>query len=70
MNLGVLFPQTEFGADPIAIKEYAQAAEGLGYESFERGSGEVNRVRSLLSAWAPQGVSFAHVGVRLLATAR
>ncbi|HKW72043.1 MAG TPA: LLM class F420-dependent oxidoreductase [Candidatus Dormibacteraeota bacterium] len=32
--LGVLFPQMEFGDDPIAIKEYAQTAEGLGYESL------------------------------------
>ncbi len=34
MKLGVLFPQMEFGADPIAIKEYAQTAEQLGYESL------------------------------------
>ena len=34
MKLGVLFPQTEFGADPVAIREYAQAAEDLGYESL------------------------------------
>jgi len=34
MKLGVLFPQTEFGADPVAITEYAQAAEDLGYESL------------------------------------
>jgi alkanesulfonate monooxygenase SsuD/methylene tetrahydromethanopterin reductase-like flavin-dependent oxidoreductase (luciferase family) len=34
MKLGVLFPQTELGADPIAMKEYAQAAEDLGYESL------------------------------------
>ena len=34
MKLGVLFPQTEFGADPGAIREYAQAAEDLGYESL------------------------------------
>lgn len=31
MNLGVVFPQTEFGNDPIAIRDYAQAAEGLGF---------------------------------------
>ena len=31
MKLGVVFPQTEFGNDPAAIKAYAQAAESLGY---------------------------------------
>lgn len=31
MQIGVTFPQTEIGADPAAIRDYAQAAEGLGY---------------------------------------
>jgi len=31
MKLGVVFPQTEIGNDPIAIRDYAQAAEQLGY---------------------------------------
>ena len=31
MHLGVVFPQTEIGADPLAIKDFAQAAEALGY---------------------------------------
>jgi probable F420-dependent oxidoreductase len=31
MQLGVVFPQTEIGADPAAIKDYAQTAEHLGY---------------------------------------
>ena len=31
MKLGVVFPQTEIGNDPGAIIEYAQAAEGMGY---------------------------------------
>jgi probable F420-dependent oxidoreductase len=34
MKLSVLFPQMEFGVDPIAIQEYAQTAEELGYESL------------------------------------
>ena len=29
MQVGVVFPQTEIGADPGAVKEFAQAAEGL-----------------------------------------
>ncbi len=32
MQLGVVFPQTEIGADPGAVKDYAQAAESLGYQ--------------------------------------
>ncbi len=31
MRFGVVFPQTEIGNDPIAIRDYAQAAEGMGY---------------------------------------
>src|SRR5215831_5372339 len=29
---GVVFPQIEFGDDPHAIRDYAQAAEALGYD--------------------------------------
>ena len=32
MKFGVVFPQTEIGSDPGAVREYAQAAESLGYE--------------------------------------
>jgi len=31
MRIGVVFPQTEIGADPYLIKDYAQAAEELGF---------------------------------------
>ena len=31
MNLGAILPQTEIGADPEALREYAQAVEELGY---------------------------------------
>jgi probable F420-dependent oxidoreductase len=31
MRLGVVFPQTEIGSDPGAVRDYAEAAEGLGY---------------------------------------
>lgn len=34
MKLGVVFPQIEFPSDPILIRDYAQTAEGLGYEYF------------------------------------
>ena len=29
MQVGVVFPQTEIGSDPIAVRDYAQTAEGL-----------------------------------------
>ena len=32
MKYGVVFPQTEFPSDPIAIKDFAQAVESLGYD--------------------------------------
>jgi len=31
MRIGVVFPQTEIGADPVAIRDFAQASEALGY---------------------------------------
>ncbi len=31
MKIGVTFPQTEIGSDPAALRDYAQAAEGLGF---------------------------------------
>lgn len=34
MRIGVTFPQTEFGNDPGAIREYARAVEGLGFRHF------------------------------------
>src|SRR3954447_10828045 len=32
MQLGVIFPQTEIGTDPKAIRDFVQAAEDLGYD--------------------------------------
>src|SRR3989304_3958027 len=31
MRIGVVFPQTEFGNGPAAIRDYVQTAEGLGF---------------------------------------
>jgi probable F420-dependent oxidoreductase len=31
MNIGVVFPQLEIGANPTVLRDYAQTAEGLGY---------------------------------------
>ena len=33
MKAGVVFPQTEIGADPAAVRDYVQAAEGLGFST-------------------------------------
>jgi len=32
MRLGAIFPQTEIGADPAGVRDFAQAAEDLGYD--------------------------------------
>jgi probable F420-dependent oxidoreductase len=32
MQTGVIFPQTEIGSDPGAVRDFAQAAEAMGYE--------------------------------------
>jgi probable F420-dependent oxidoreductase len=34
MKIGVVFPQTEIGTDPAAIRDYAQAVEAMGYTHF------------------------------------
>jgi probable F420-dependent oxidoreductase len=31
MKIGVVYPQTEYGSDPVAIRDYAQTVEELGY---------------------------------------
>jgi probable F420-dependent oxidoreductase len=48
MQIGVTFPQIEIGSDPVAIRDYAQAAEALGYShllAFDHvlGAGTANR---------------------------
>jgi probable F420-dependent oxidoreductase len=32
MKIGAVFPQTEIGSDPIAVRDYAQTVEELGYD--------------------------------------
>ncbi len=34
MQLGAIFPQTEIGADPGGVRDFAQAAEAMGYEDM------------------------------------
>jgi probable F420-dependent oxidoreductase len=48
MRVGVVFPQTEIGADPAAVRDYAQTAESLGYSHLlvydhVLGAGTANR---------------------------
>jgi probable F420-dependent oxidoreductase len=31
MHIGITFPQTEIGPDPIVVRDFAQTAEGLGF---------------------------------------
>ena len=35
MQLGAVFPQTEIGNDPAAIRDFAQAAEAMGFSRLE-----------------------------------
>ena len=32
MKIGAIFPTTEIGSDPTAVRDWAQAAEQLGYD--------------------------------------
>lgn len=34
MKLGLVFPTCDIGSDPIAIRDYVEAAEGLGFDSL------------------------------------
>jgi hypothetical protein len=31
LKIGLVYPQTEYGDDPLAIRDYAQTAENLGF---------------------------------------
>ncbi len=37
MKIGVVFPQTEIGTDSVAIRDFLQAAEELGYHHLSQG---------------------------------
>ena len=32
MKIGAIFPQLEIGTDPVVIRDYAQAVDGMGYD--------------------------------------
>ena len=52
MKIGLSFPQTEIGTDPVVIRDFLQTAEGLGYDF-------VTFVDHVLGEDAPRGASFA-----------
>jgi alkanesulfonate monooxygenase SsuD/methylene tetrahydromethanopterin reductase-like flavin-dependent oxidoreductase (luciferase family) len=55
MEFGVIFPTTEIGNDPVAIRDYAQAAEELGYSylvAFDHVLGAVHEGREP-KLWGP-----------------
>ena len=57
MQIGVVFPQTEIGADAGAIRAYAQAAQDLGYAHLLAYDHVVGVDRSIHTSWnAPYDV--------------
>lgn len=50
MNIGAFYPQTEFGNDPAAIRDYAQTAEALGF-GYIAGSDHVVGVNPKRPGW-------------------
>ena len=51
MQLGVIFPQTEIGADPAGVRDFTQAAESLGYEHLEVFDHVLGADRSKREGW-------------------
>jgi probable F420-dependent oxidoreductase len=48
VRIGVIFPQNEIGADPLVVRDFAQAAEELGYthlQAYDHVVGADTRVR-------------------------
>lgn len=49
MQIGIVFPQIEIGPDPVVVRDYAQAAEAMGYEyllAFDHVLGANSRTRN------------------------
>ena len=53
MQLGATFPQVEMGADPEAIKAYAQAVEGMGFDYILAYDHVLGADLSARPEWAP-----------------
>jgi probable F420-dependent oxidoreductase len=49
MQIGIVFPQIEIGPDPVVVRDFAQAAEAMGYEyllAFDHVLGANSRTRN------------------------
>jgi probable F420-dependent oxidoreductase len=53
MKIGVIFPQTEIGADPAGVRDFAQAAESLGYDHIIPYDHVVGANPASLPGWSP-----------------
>ena len=56
MKFGAIFPTTELGSDPVAIRDWAQAAEALGYAhviAYDHVLGAEHQVAHAGPSWAP-----------------
>ena len=51
MKLGVVFPQTEIGTDPGAIREFLQAIEAMGYDHVVLYEHVINADKSTRPGW-------------------
>ena len=51
MRIGAIFPQTEIGADPGAVRAYGQAVEGLGYRHILAFDHVLGADRSMHTGW-------------------
>jgi probable F420-dependent oxidoreductase len=58
MHFGVTFPQTEIGTDPVAIRDYAQAASDLGYSHIVAGEHVLNPGYTYPKEVAPYRAAF------------
>ncbi|MEE8363759.1 MAG: LLM class F420-dependent oxidoreductase [Dehalococcoidia bacterium] len=52
MKIGVVFPQTEIGADPGGVREFAQAAEAMGYSHILAFDHVIGASRASRPDWA------------------
>lgn len=53
MRVGVIFPQTEIGTDPLVIRDYAQTAEELGYTHILAYDHVLGANPATLPGWSP-----------------
>ena len=55
MKAGVVFPQTEIGSDPVAVRDYVQTAEGLGFSHLIVYDHVLGADTSYHTNWRPGG---------------